>query len=269
MFDLLKSERIKGASWYLKEALRILAESKTPEVAVRELRTLRPGMAPLDLIALVVDEAVKRGVELRRVVEGLLAYSERAQAGLRSSISGLSLECPADFVTISFSRAVSDFVAVKRGCIRRLYLLESRPGDEAAAAAEEYGKHVEVTPIPDSAIGAIDFDYAVVGLDGLYADGRAYNKIGTLPLLAVSRIIGATSIAVFESYKTAPLAGPEPYRVEAEVLGRRVVVSLFDVFDSSLIDLAVTDLGVFERPSGDLARRAWSIIKVALGLDVS
>lgn len=264
--DSLRSERVKGASWYLKEALRILAESSDPEAAAKELRSIRPGMAPLDLIALVVEEAAKRGAELRPVVERFLAYSERAQAGLRATISGLGLKCPADFITISFSRAVSDFIAMRRSCVKRLYLLESRPGDEAAAALDEYGKYVEVAPIPDSATGAVRFDYVVIGLDGLYADGRAFNKVGTLPLLATARILGATSIAAFESYKTAPVASPEPYRVEAVVLGRRAEVPLFDKFDSTLIDLAVTDIGVFERPGGWLARRAWPIIAAALGL---
>ena len=262
----MRSERVRGASWYLREALRILAESSDPEAAARELRSIRPGMAPLDLIALVVEEAARRGAELRPIVERFLAYSERAQAGLRAAVSGLGLRCPADFITISFSRAVGDFIATRRSCVKRLYLLESRPGDEAAAALEEYGKYVEVAPIPDSAAGAVRFDYVVIGLDGLYADGRAFNKVGTLPLLAVARTLGAVSIAVFESYKAAPVASPEPYRVEAEALGRRIAVPLFDRFDSSLIDLAVTDLGVFERPSGEFARRAWSVIAAALGL---
>ncbi|MGC9170264.1 MAG: translation initiation factor eIF-2B [Thermoproteus sp.] len=266
MLDLLRSERMRGASWYLREALKILAEAESPERAVEELRRVRPGMAPLDLIALVVETARRRGVELRRAVEGLLGYAERAQEVLRSTVAGLGLRCPADFVTISFSRAVADFVAVRRDCIKRLYLLESRPGEEAAAAVEEYGRHVDVVPIPDSAVGSVRFDYAVFGLDGLYADGYAFNKVGTLPLLATARAVGAASIAVFESYKAAPLPSPEPYRVVAEVLGRRIEIPLFDKFKSSLIDVAATDLGVFERPGGELAERAWAVIEKALGL---
>lgn len=265
--DLLRSERVRGASWYLREALRILAEAESPERAAEEMRRVRPGMAPLDLIALVVEEAARRGVELGTVVERLLAYMDKAQEDLRRTISSLGLRCPADFATISFSRAVGDFVAARRGCIRRLYLLESRPGEEAAAAAEEYGRHVDVVPIPDSAMGAVHPDYVVVGLDGLYADGYAFNKVGTLPLLATARSIGATSVAAFESYKAAPLPSPEPYRVAVETFGRSVEVPLFDRFSSSLIDIAATDLGVFERPAGELVERAWAAVRKALGLD--
>jgi len=61
VLDLLRSERVRGASWYLREALRILAEAESPERAAEEMRRVRPGMAPLDLIALVVEEAARRG----------------------------------------------------------------------------------------------------------------------------------------------------------------------------------------------------------------
>jgi len=43
-------------------------------------------------------------------------------------------------------------------------------------------------------------------------------------------------------------------------------VPLFDRFSSSLIDIAATDLGVFERPAGELVERAWAAVRKALGL---
>ncbi|MEZ0247973.1 MAG: translation initiation factor eIF-2B [Thermoproteus sp.] len=262
----LKSERVRGASWYLKEALRILAEAKSVEEAVREIKGVRPGMAPLDVLALVVEIATRRGMDLRGVLERLLAYMDRAQAELRKVASGLALHCPAEFATISFSRAVTDFVAARRDCIKRLYLLESRPGEEAEAAYREYSRYVEVAAIPDAAMGSVGFKYVVVGLDGLYADGYAFNKVGTLPLLATARAVGAMGIAVFESYKMAPGDSPEPYRVQAEVLGRRIEVPLFDKFKAELIDVALTDLGVFERPDGGLAVRGWNALVKWLGI---
>ncbi|MEL9990218.1 MAG: translation initiation factor eIF-2B [Thermoproteus sp.] len=264
--DYLKSERVRGASWYLREALRILAEAESVEEAVREIRGVRPGMAPLDVLALVVEIAAKKNMDLRGVLERLLAYMDEAQAKLRKVTSGLALNCPAEFATISFSRAVADFVAERRECIKRLYLLESRPGEEAEAAYREYSRYVEVVAIPDSAMGSVGFRYVVVGLDGLYADGYAFNKVGTLPLLATARAVGARSMAVFESYKMAPRSSPEPYRVQVEVLSRRVEVPLFDKFRAELIDVAVTDLGVFEGPNGELAVRGWDVLARRLGL---
>jgi len=98
-------------------------------------------------------------------------------------------------------------------------------------------------PIPDSAVGAYDYDVAVAGLDGRYLD-YAVNKVGTLPLFAAAKALGAKTVAVFESYKVVPLPAPRPPVVEVELAGRKVEVPLFDRLPPGLVDLAVTDLGV-------------------------
>jgi len=130
-----------------------------------------------------------------------------------------------------------------RGSTERLYLAESRPGRELSEAYATYSRLVETVPIPDSAVGAYDYDVAVAGLDGRYLD-YAVNKVGTLPLFAAAKALGAETVAVFESYKVVPLPAPRPPVVEVELAGRRVEVPLFDRVPPGLVDLAVTDLGV-------------------------
>lgn len=266
MFKHLKEEKIRGASWYLEEILNIIAERGASEEVLEEARRIRPGMASIDVAILTIEAAGRKGLDLREVARRLALYVREAQTKLDDVISSFGIECPATTITVSYSRAVSRFIQIKAGCIRRLYILESRPGEEAREALKDYRRHVEVVPLPDSAMGSVEFDYAVVGLDGYYGDGYAFNKVGTLPLLATARELGARSVAVFESYKMAPVKSPEPYIIEEEVLGERVRLRLFDKFRVGLLDFVVTDIGVFGRPSGSLAETGWRRLASALGL---
>lgn len=264
IFEKLRAERVRGASWYLEELLKALEAVEKPEEAVEAARTIRPGMASLDVAALAVAEAAKAGVAPRAAVRRLREYIEEAKARLGEAIEAFDMRCPAKLVTLSFSRAVSDFIKRKRSCIEAVYLAESRPGEEAAAALAEYGSYVEVVPIPDAAVGAFNADYAISGLDGFYRDGYMFNKVGTLPLFATAKALGLETIAVFESYKMAPMSSPQPYRVEQEVLGRRVEVPLFDKFKADLVDVALTDLGP-SRPDVALIDSAWRRILARIG----
>ncbi|MEM1568988.1 MAG: hypothetical protein QXI84_10950 [Thermofilaceae archaeon] len=236
----MERERVRGASWYLEKALELLANSPDPLAAAERLKGVRRGMAVLDFVYLVLREASGRGLDLGAATAALRAYADGAKRRLDQVLA--SVQCPRAVATLSFSRAVYRFVQIHAGCIKRLYLAESRPGEEGAVAYAEYSKYVEVVPIPDSAVAAVKYDAAVVGLDGLYLD-YAVNKVGTLPLFASAKARGATTIVVFESYKAVPLNAPDPATVEAEVFGRRVEVPLFDKVPHSLVDLFVTDLG--------------------------
>ncbi|MEZ0318588.1 MAG: translation initiation factor eIF-2B [Pyrobaculum sp.] len=238
----LEKERVRGASWYLEKVLELLQKSPDPLADAERLRGVRRGMAVLDFLYLVLREASARGLDLGATTAALRAYADEAKRGLDVVIA--NVECPRTAATISFSRAVHRFVQIHAGCIKRLYLAESRPGVEGAVAYAEYSRLVEVVPIPDSAVAAVDYDAAVAGLDGLYLD-YAVNKVGTLPLFASAKARGASTIVVFESYKAVPLNAPEPSAVEAEVFGRRVEVPLFDKVPHAFVDLFVTDLGAF------------------------
>lgn len=257
LIERLRRESVKGASWYLEEALRALEEADRPEELAEAIRRVRPGMASLDVAALAVAEAAKAGVPPAEAARRLRAYVDEAQRRLGEVAEAFEMKCPAKIATISYSRAVSDFIKRKRKCIGVLYLAESRPGAEAAAALREYRSYgVRVVPLPDSALAAFSYDYAVSGLDGFYRDGYMFNKVGTLLLFAAARASGASSAAVFESYKMAPVESPEPHKTAAEALGEVVEIPLFDKFKAELVDIALTDLGP-SRPGAALIDGAW------------
>jgi len=239
--DALEGEWVRGATWYLEKAVEVVASSADPLAAAEKLRQVRPGMASLDFLYLVVKEAAARGVEAAEAARRVSTYVEEVKRRLDAVLA--EVECPRRAVTISFSRAVTRLLDRCRGSTERLYLAESRPGRELSEAYATYSRLVETVPIPDSAVGAYDYDVAVAGLDGRYLD-YAVNKVGTLPLFAAAKALGAKTVAVFESYKVVPLLAPRPPVVEVELAGRRVEVPLFDRMPPGLVDLAVTDLGV-------------------------
>ncbi|ACB39214.1 initiation factor 2B related [Pyrobaculum neutrophilum] len=237
----LAREWVRGASWYLERAVDIVSKVADPLPTAERLRGVRPGMAPLDFLYLVLREAVSRGVDARAAAARVAAYAKEARDRLSRGVQ--SLRCMRRVATVSFSSAVERLLR-GLGCVDVVYLAESRPGAEFAEAYAAYSRYAQVVPIPDAAVGAFDYDAAVVGLDGLYLDA-AVNKVGTLPLLAAARWVGALTIAVFESYKAVPLMSPPPMRVAAEVAGHAVEVPLFDRVPHGLIDVYVTDLGLF------------------------
>ena len=239
--DELSREWVRGASWYLEKAVDIVINSDNPVAQAEALRRVRPGMAPLDFLYLVLKRAEDAGVDPKSAAVAVLKYAEEARRGLDEAIANSGF-CPRRVATVSLSRAVARFLELAGRCVERLYLAESRPGVEFPEAYRTYSRYVEVVPVTDSAVGALEYDAAVVGLDGLYRDA-AVNKVGTLPLLAAARAIGARAVAVFESYKAVPLPAPRPMEVEADVWGMRARVPLFDRAPPDLIDLFITDLG--------------------------
>lgn len=240
--DSLSGEWVRGASWYLEKALEIVAYSPDPMSTADAARRVRPGMGSLDFLYLVVRAAAERGLDMRKVARSVAAYVEEAKRGLDAWITKAG--CPRRVATVSFSRAVARFLELKRNCVEVVYLAESRPGAEFAEALKTYSAFTAVVPIPDSAVGAFEYDAAVVGLDGYYIDA-VLNKVGTLPLIAAARAKGGKAVAVFESYKAVPLASPRPLEVGVELGGITTAVPIFDKIPPRLFDEFVTDYGVF------------------------
>ena len=239
--DALEREWVKGATWYLEKAVELVVSSANPVPAAERLRHVRPGMASLDFLYLVVKEAAARGLDPAEAARRVLKYVEEAKRRLDEVLA--EAECPQRVATISFSRAVTRFLETHKGCVERVYLAESKPGAEFPEAYATYSQVAEVVPIPDSAVGAFEYDWAVVGLDGRYLD-YAINKVGTLPLLAAAKAVGARTAAVYESYKAVPLLAPRPPAVKTELGGKTVEIPLFDKVPPRLIDISITDLGV-------------------------
>ncbi|MEM0276865.1 translation initiation factor eIF-2B [Pyrobaculum sp.] len=240
--DSLSGEWVRGASWYLEKALEIVANSPDPVSAADAARRVRPGMGSLDFLYLVVRAAAERGLNMREVARSVATYLDDAKRSLDVSIT--KARCPRRVATVSFSRAVTRFLELKRSCVEVVYLAESKPGAEFAEALRTYSAFTDVVPIPDSAVGAFEYDAAVVGVDGYYLDA-VLNKVGTLPLLAAARARGARTVAVFESYKAVPLASPKPLEVSVELGGRTTAVPIFDKISPRLFDEFITDYGIF------------------------
>lgn len=252
--ELLEREWVRGASWYLEKAIELVSKAEDPLKVVESLRNIRPGMASLDFLYLVLKEAAARGIDVRAVATRVGLYAEEAKRRLDDVIA--SLECPRRVITLSFSRAVTRFIERFGRCIEVVYLAESKPGVEFSEAYATYSQYAEVVPIPDSALGAFKYDVAVIGLDGLYINA-AVNKVGSLPLLATAKARDAVTIAVFESYKAVPLETPWPPKITIEIAGRVVEVPLFDHIPHSLINMYVTDFGIFHIVnSRDIFQRA-------------
>ena len=239
----LEKEWVRGATWYLEKALKLVASSADPLSVAERIRQVRPGMASLEFLYLAIKEAVARGSDVVKAVSRISTYVEEVKRRLDLVLAGV--ECPRRVATISFSRAVTRFLELHRGCVERVYLAESRPGVELSQAYAVYSQLAEVVPIPDSAVGAFEYDWAIVGLDGHYLD-YVVNKVGTLPLLATAKVMGARTAAVFESYKVVPLLASKPPTIKAEIAGQTVDVPLFDRVPPRLIDLFITDLGVVQ-----------------------
>jgi len=232
-------ELIRGATWFLERAIEELSKSRNPLEDVERIRSKRPGMAPLEILWLLIKENEKN---ILKILNNLKKYIIESKEKLNNNINNFDI-CPNYVATISFSRAVVEFIRSKSRCIKRLYLMESKPGVEFNAALAEYSRHVRVIPLPDSAIGAFEYDYVVIGLDGFFRD-YAVNKVGTLPLLLTAKERGAETIAVFESYKICPCNAPEPYKLSLEYNGIRVEIPLFDLFKHKLLNYLITDFGI-------------------------
>lgn len=152
--DALEGEWVRGATWYLEKAVEVVASSADPLSAAEKLRQVRPGMASLDFLYLVVKEAAARGVGAAEAARRVSTYVEEAKRRLDAFLA--DVQCPRRAVTISFSRAVTRLLERCRGSTERLYLAESRPGRELSEAYATYSRLVEAVPIPDSAVGAYD-----------------------------------------------------------------------------------------------------------------
>ncbi|MEM0370674.1 MAG: translation initiation factor eIF-2B [Pyrobaculum sp.] len=238
--DELAREWVRGATWLVERAAEAAAAAEDPMAVLEEARRLRPGMGSLDMLYIAVREAVESGVEPRRAAARFLEYIQKAKAELDKRLA--SLKCPPAVATISLSRAVARLLEL---CgVEVVYLMESRPGVEFRQAYVQYSKFARVVPIPDSAVGAVDFHWAVSGLDGLYLD-YGTNKVGTLPLFTTAEAKGASIYVVFESYKVAPIHTPPLAKVRYWIGDVEVEVPLFDKIPHRLLKNLVTDLGTY------------------------
>mgnify|MGYP001773310072 CR=1 FL=1 len=232
------NDEVHGASWYfLKLADLIEAgyrEGINVESMIHDITMIRPGMAPLENIAELLNQA--NPVKLAKAIR---AYWREAREGIR--VNSLTLKGRVKvIITISYSsnaRLLAESVGA------RVIALESHPGGEG----KMWGNHGGLI-IPDLTMSYFmtNADALVMGGDGLY-EGFIVNKIGSLPLALTARYFGKPVIIVLESFKVRKSKPMIMHKINVS----GIEVPLFDEIPLNLVDTLVTDVGVFTNISVD------------------
>ncbi|WP_291765442.1 hypothetical protein [Caldivirga sp. UBA161] len=232
------NDKVHGASWYfLKLADLIEAgyrEGINVESMINDISMIRPGMAPLENIAELLNQ-----VNPVKLAKAIRAYWREAGEGIR--VNSLTLKGRVKvMVTISYSsnaRLLAESVGA------RIIALESHPGGEGKMWSSHGGL---IVPDLTMSYFMTNADALVMGSDGLY-EGFIVNKIGSLPLVLTARYFGKPVIIVLESFKARKSKPMIMHKINVN----GIEVPLFDEIPLNLVDILVTDVGVFTSISVD------------------
>jgi translation initiation factor 2B subunit (eIF-2B alpha/beta/delta family) len=240
--ELLKSMKddfVHGSSWYYEMSIQYIEKYKGKiDDALENLADIRPGMCSISNIIEAISIAKDKN-DFNLIVNNLKNFGKNA----RKKISENPIEANT-VITISNSSAVKDILMVSK--VKRIYLMESVPGNESQNAKRELSKFADVVLIPDSSIFQfIEFsDCAIIGFDGIYSAGYLTNKVGTFPLIYTSNYLGIPTIAVGESYKATDGYPPPPLKINYNGIN----VGIFDKVPLSFISELITDTGTIKNP---------------------
>lgn len=235
----MKADFVHGSSWYYEMSIQYIEKYKGKiDDALEKLADIRPGMASISNVIEAISIAKQRN-DFNSIINNLKNYGENA----KKKISENMIEANT-VITISNSSAVKDILKVSK--VKKIYLMESVPGNEYQNAKKEFSKFADVTVIPDSSIFQfIEFsDCAIIGFDGIYSAGYLTNKVGTFPLIYVSNYLGVPTIAVGESYKATEGYPPPPLKINYNSIN----IGLFDKVPLSFISELITDAGTDKKP---------------------
>lgn len=229
---LIRDDHVHGASMIARQAammlwrvclLHLLEEVNAAEVlgelraTCRTLAHLRPSMAPLVQLASAVmlaaqrddpAEALRAAAELVRNGGPMLRYNREIVPHLAERLGQ-----QARVVTLSHSATVIDALTACRKHLAAVTFLESRPGGEGLAAAQQFKWRIDGWPdVPSltlmadaaSALAVAQASCVVVGADALLAGGFAINKVGTLPLALAAHAVGVPVFVLADTTKIAP-----------------------------------------------------------------
>ncbi|MEM0123207.1 MAG: hypothetical protein QXI38_01725 [Conexivisphaerales archaeon] len=234
LLEVMKKDFVHGSSWYYEMAIEYIEKYVgNINIALANLSDVKPGMASISNIIEVASKSLSNN-SLKEVISNLRAFGKLA----RKRISENLIEANT-VITISNSLAVKELLMASG--IKRIYLMESIPGNEVQTAKTELSKFADVTVIPDSSVSQfIEFsDYAVIGFDGLYSSGYLTNKVGSLSLVCISNYLKLPVVAVGESYKATEGFPPPSLKVDY----KGVDIGLFERVPLSLISELITDIG--------------------------
>jgi translation initiation factor 2B subunit (eIF-2B alpha/beta/delta family) len=285
--EALRADRRSGASALARQLSTALARwaVNAPDdspaeflaglrAAARRLAEARPSMLALEQVAgLVVERAadaspkenvgaLRRRVQeaAREVVAGWEAASKRIAGHARPVL-------PQTLLTHSYSASV--LAALRAIHPAHVVVCESRPLFEGRATAGELAAAgIPVTLVTDAQgpLFLSQVQAALVGADGVLADGAVINKVGTYPLALAAHDRGLPMYVACECLKISHRQEWSEADVEegdpAEVLddainGVAVRNVYFERTPARLVTALITDEGVF-RPDqlGPLVERA-------------
>lgn len=240
-----------GSSWYFRRAIDLIeASNEIPVEKVSEdLLSLRPGMGSLNNISIALKKGSDLGMNRAQIGESLSSYLKYSFSALYESFS--KLESGGTILTISRSSEVLNLVnVIKPG---KVYLMESRPGNESEKFEADLEKLTDVEVIEDAAIGQFiaRSDSIITGSDGFYSDGFFTNKTGTLPLLLTAEYMKKPVYVISSSYKFSNLQSKDQHLFRTRVPGTSRDVNLFEMVPVEKIGTLVTDTGIIGHPSKD------------------
>lgn len=236
----MKTDFVHGSSWYYEMSIQYIEKYKGKmDDAIEKLADIRPGMASISNVIEAISIAKNKN-DFNLIINNLKNYGKNA----RKKISENLIEANT-VITISNSSAVKDILMASK--VKKIYLMESVPGNESENAVKELSKFADAIVIPDSSIFQfIEFsDCAIIGFDGIYSAGYLTNKVGTFPLIYISNYLGVPTIAVGESYKATDGYPPPPLKINYKGIN----IGLFDKIPLSFISELITDTGIIKNPS--------------------
>ncbi len=243
----LRKDFHHGSSWYYAQGISLLARAVPHEIpaVISQLRSVRPGMAPLENLSAVVEAAQHSGRDIGQTLERLEAQRRRAQERVLGVMGRRTF---GKVLTLSYSSAVLG--AARSGAIEEVHLLESQPGTESRAAFRDYSRFVPVTMVPDaiggSLLGAVDT--LLVGCDGIFAAGGVVNKSGSLGLARAAAAEHVPVRVVGESYKFSRTLPQLTQSRNLKIWGQRVKVPLLEAVPLRYVASITTDVGTLRKP---------------------
>ena len=280
----IAQDRSHGAAELARRGLEIAAESArtAPAADAHALRRLldqraaalaaaRPSMAPLANLLGRWREALRHmpgdGLEPARLsaaaaAEALAEGSRNAgreAAARAAAYFGAHFGADRTLITHSLSSTVLELFRLLKDAGVRAIVTESRPlfeGRETAARLSRWS--IPTTLITDAQLGHFvgQADFAVVGADGLGADGSVVNKAGTYLLALAARDRAVPFHVVCESFKRLGEGAEfELERMDASEMGAPDLPGVtpanvyFDVTPARLISGWFTEEGGPELPA--------------------
>ena len=240
-----------GSSWYFRRGIDLIESSNEIPIdkLLEDLLSIRPGMGSLNNISDALKKSSDLGMKRIQIAESLRSYLERSRSSLHENF--MKLENVATVLTISRSSEVLNMVNVIKPV--KVYLMESRPGNESEKFMNELGKLTDVEMIEDATIGqyVAESDLILTGSDGFYSDGFFTNKVGTLPLLLTAEYMKKPVFVVSSSYKFSSMKSIDQSMFRTTIHGTSRDVNLFEMVPVEKIRTLVTDAGIFRHPSVD------------------